>query len=382
MLTIERDLQRFKDVVRGRVRRDLRRWMGQSELFGRKGDEVISIPIPEIDLPRLRTGKDEGQGVGQGEGEAGQAAQPSDGSAGGTGAGGEGAEHMLEVDLSVDELAEILGEELQLPRIEPRVGGDVQSIRQRYTSISRRGPESLRHGRRTFREALKRQVASGNYDPQRPAILPIRDDRRYRAALDEPLPEARAAVIYLMDVSGSMGSEQKAIVRNEVFWIDAWLSRTYKGLQTRFVIHDATAREVDRDTFFRTREAGGTVISTAYQLLADIVARDYPPDAWNVYAFHFSDGDNLGQKDNELSVGMLRALLPSLNQFAYAQTESAYGSGRLFQVLAEAFPGEVKVVLSRIKDRDGVLDSIRVLLGGKPSQAVAATASPAGSRTR
>ncbi len=60
----------------------------------------------------------------------------------------------------------------------------------------------------------------------------------------------------MMDVSGSMGDEQKEIVRIESFWIDAWLRRQYQGLESRYIIHDAVAREVDRDTFFRTRESG------------------------------------------------------------------------------------------------------------------------------
>ncbi len=72
----------------------------------------------------------------------------------------------------------------------------------------------------------------------------------------------------MMDVSGSMGDEQKEIVRIESFWIDTWLRKQYKGLETRFIIHDAVAREVDRDTFFHTRESGGTMISSAYKLCA------------------------------------------------------------------------------------------------------------------
>jgi uncharacterized sporulation protein YeaH/YhbH (DUF444 family) len=364
MLVIDRDLQRFKDVVRGRVRRDLRRWMGQSELFGKKGDEVVSIPVPQIELPRLRYGDNQRQGVGQGEGEPGDSAEGGKPGDGAGEAGDQAGEHVLEVDLSIDELAEILGEELELPRIEPRGAAGVESQKARYTSISRRGPESLRHGKRTFKEALKRQIAGGAYDPDRPSVIPYREDRRYRAANVAPEPVARAAVLYMMDVSGSMGSEQKAIVRNEVFWIDAWLRKHYQGLVTRFIIHDAGAREVDRETFFHTREAGGTVISTAYRLAVDIITADYPAESWNVYPFHFSDGDNLGQRDNEVAVALLRdELMPRVNQFGYAQTESAYGSARFFHVLAEAFPDDDRVVLSRVPNRDAVLDSIRALLG-------------------
>ena len=98
-----------------------------------------------------------------------------------------------------------------------------------------------------------------------PIIVPIREDRRYRSCKLQNLPETNAVIIYMMDVSGSMGDEQKEIVRIESFWIDTWLRHQYKGLETRYIIHDAVAREVDRDTFFHTRESGGTMISQRLQ---------------------------------------------------------------------------------------------------------------------
>jgi uncharacterized sporulation protein YeaH/YhbH (DUF444 family) len=70
----------------------------------------------------------------------------------------------------------------------------------------------------------------------------------------------------MMDVSGSMGDEQKEIVRTESFWINLWLKSQYKDIEIRYIIHDATAKEVDEETFFRTRESGGTLISSAYKL--------------------------------------------------------------------------------------------------------------------
>ena len=127
----------------------------------------------------------------------------------------------------------------------------------------------------------------------------------------------------MMDVSGSMGEEQKEIVRIESFWIDTWLRSQYKGLETRFIIHDAMAKEVDRDTFFRTRESGGTMISSAYKLCADIVEAEYPVDQWNIYPFHFSDGDNWSADDTRLCLSLLRdKIIPFSNVFCYGQVES------------------------------------------------------------
>jgi uncharacterized sporulation protein YeaH/YhbH (DUF444 family) len=86
-------------------------------------------------------------------------------------------------------------------------------------------------------------------------IIPIRRDMRYKSYKTVVQPQTKAVVIYMMDVSGSMGDEQKEIVRLESFWINTWLRKHYKGLETRFIIHDAAAREVDENTFFRTSES-------------------------------------------------------------------------------------------------------------------------------
>ena len=82
----------------------------------------------------------------------------------------------------------------------------------------------------------------------------------------------------MMDVSGSMGDEQKEIVRIESFWLDTWLRNAIPGHRvSRYIIHDATAKEVDRETFFRTRESGGTMISSAYKLCAKLIEEEYSP---------------------------------------------------------------------------------------------------------
>lgn len=351
MLNIDRDLGRFKDIVKGRVRRDLRKYMSSGELIGRKGNKNVSIPLPQIGIPRLRYGKNE-SGVGQGEGE-GQGPRAGDAS----------GEHMLEVELSVEELAEILGEELQLPRIEPKGNRRASSKKAKYKGISQQGPESLRHFKRTYRQALKRTIATGGFHPGRP-VIPIKDDRRYRTFEMETEPRSSAVVVYMMDVSGSMGKEQKEIVRSEAFWIDAWLKHNYDDVETRFIIHDASAREVDRDTFFRTRESGGTLISSAYKLCLEILEENYPPSDWNIYPFHFSDGDNWSQSDTRTCIKLLAdKLVPMSNQFSYAQVDSQYGSGQFIKDLSEGFADEDAVVLSRVPNRDGIMDSIRELLG-------------------
>jgi len=364
-MKIDADHARFRHIVRGKIKENLKRFITKGEILGKKGKDVVSIPLPQIQIPRFRYGHKQTGGVGQGDGEVGTVLAP--GSVEGEGAGQAGsdpAEHVLEVDITIDELAEILGEELELPRIEPRGKHRLEAEKSRYTGVHRVGPESLRHFKRTYKAALKRQIASGTYDASRPIVIPIREDRRYRSWKVAWIPESNAVIVYIMDVSGSMGEEQKEMVRIESFWIDTWLQSQYDGLEVRYITHDAAAREVDRHTFFHTRESGGTMISSAYKLCAEIIDADYSSGEWNIYPFHFSDGDNWSTDDTKACMELLKErILPFVNQFGYGQVESPYGSGQFIKDLKEVFPEEEKIVLSEIPDREAIIKSIREFLG-------------------
>ena len=364
-MKIDADHARFRHIVRGKIKENLKRFITKGEILGKKGKDIVSIPLPQIQIPRFRYGHKQTGGVGQGDGEVGTVLAP--GSVEGEGAGQAGsdpAEHVLEVDISIEELAEILGEELELPRIEPRGKHRLEAEKSRYTGVHRVGPESLRHFKRTYKAALKRQIASGTYDPGRPVVIPIREDRRYRSWKVAWIPESNAVIIYIMDVSGSMGEEQKEMVRIESFWIDTWLQSQYDGLEVRYITHDAAAREVDRHTFFHTRESGGTMISSAYKLCAEMIEAEYSSGEWNIYPFHFSDGDNWSTDDTKACMELLKErILPFVNQFGYGQVESPYGSGQFIKDLNEVFPEEEKMVLSEIPDREAIIKSIREFLG-------------------
>jgi uncharacterized sporulation protein YeaH/YhbH (DUF444 family) len=353
MSKIQSDVSRFRQIVRGRVREELRKHLGHQEMFGKKGKEIVSIPVPRLDLPRF-VHDPGGQGVGQGEGDAGD----------GPGAGNQPGKHVMEAEFTVEELAQMLGEALELPRIEPRGRQEIDTRKGRYSGISSVGPESLRHFKRSYRSALKRSIASGTYDPNRPRFVIERADRRYRTYRPVRQPSANAVIIYIMDVSGSMGAEQKELVRTESFWLDAWISSHYRGTRSVYIVHDAAAKEVDRDTFFRIRESGGTVISAAYDLCWRVIQERFSPEDWNLYLFHFTDGENYSRQDTEKCLDMLKdQLLPAVNLFGYGQVESYGTSGDFYEALAKRFSDHDLVALSRIPDRDAIVDSIKTLLG-------------------
>jgi len=363
---IKRDLNRFKDIIKGRIKQNLKKYITKGELLGAQGKNLISIPLPQIDIPRFRYGQEQMGGVGQGEGKVGtvigKGAQ--EGEAQASQAGNLPGEHILEVEVSLEELAQMMAEELNLPRIQPRGRGVVTNFTNKYSSIRPTGSESLRHFKRTYKEALKRQIAFGEYNEKDPIIVPIKRDKRYRFWKPTPRPEYNAAIIYIMDVSGSMGDEQKEIVRIESFWIDTWLRSQYDNIVCRYIIHDAQAKEVDQNTFYHTRESGGTLISSSYKMTKALIDSQYPMEDWNIYIFHFSDGDNWSGEDTKLCIDLLKFhLIPKVNLFCYGQVESRYGSGQFIKDLREVFSQEEKLVTSKIDDKDAIYRSIKDFLG-------------------
>ncbi len=333
VLKIDQDQQRFKQIVRGKVRENLKKYVTHGEMIGRKGRDLISIPLPQLDVPHFRYGQNGSGGVGQGEGEVGQSLGSGEPGPGEGKAGSDPGAHILEVDVTLEELAAILGDELELPRIEPKGKANITQEKAKYTSIRRAGPESLRHFKRTYMEALRRQISSSTYDAVDPLVVPIREDKRYRSWSSIPLPQTKAVVMYMMDVSGSMTDEQKQIVRTEAFWLDTWLASQYDGLEVRYIIHDAAAQGSGRgDLLSHPRKR-----RHANQLRVQSVRRNDSDEIPAVRLEHLLlpvfRRRQLGRGQRAQPATAARGLVPHVNLFCYGQVESPYGSGEYIRAL-------------------------------------------------
>jgi len=168
----------------------------------------------------------------------------------------------------------------------------------------------------------------------------------------------------MRDISGSMGEFEKYITRSFYFWMVRFLRQKYKKVEIAFIVHHTEAKEVDEEAFFKLGESGGTRASSAYELALDVIQKRYNPSRWNIYPFHFSDGDNWGETDNRKCVELVNKLLDVCNIFGYGEIQEG-GASRPMSTLMNAFesitsPNFVGVT---IKDRTDVYPALKEFFG-------------------
>ena len=170
-------------------------------------------------------------------------------------------------------------------------------------------------------EELKARLSRLNY--QRKVVGYIDPlDLQYNRTEKRPRPRTQAVMFCLMDVSASMTEDLKDLAKRFYMLLHLFLSRHYQEVDIVFIRHTTEAQEVDEDTFFRATETGGTVISSALDVMMEVVKDRYPPDDWNIYAAQASDGHNFDD-DMDRCMSMLRhEVLPVCQYYAYIETYS------------------------------------------------------------
>ena len=165
-------------------------------------------------------------------------------------------------------------------------------------------------------------------------------DLRYNNRIKEPSPTTRAVMFCLMDVSGSMNEERKDIAKRFFILLYLFLTRTYKNIDVVFIRHHTTAKEVDEQEFFYSRETGGTVVSSALELMYEIISERYPTSDWNIYAAQASDGDNWEGDSPACREILVNKIMPCLQYYAYVEI-TAYEHQSLwreYERVKEVFP--------------------------------------------
>jgi uncharacterized sporulation protein YeaH/YhbH (DUF444 family) len=357
-----RDWLRHNEKVREAVKETLPDLLSGADLMTRP-NRTVAVPVKFLEHSRFRLAEaNVQQGAGQGRGEPGDVLQPGQeqgqqqGQAGGTGDG----EIRFVVELKIDEIVDWLWEELKLPELKPKRINTMDQPEYIREGWDKRGARSRLDRRRTMKEAVKRRAVQ-DVLVEEPVAL-INDDLRFRQLVRRPSPATSAAVIFALDVSGSMDEAQRRLAKQFFFFALQGIRRQYAKVETVFLAHAAQAWEFDESQFFQASSSGGTVTSSVAHLAREIMNTRYDPGRYNVYFFYASDGENAAE-DRDEARGTLADIARQVNYAGYIETGGVATfrprDTQLAEIFAELKGTGLAVGTSHLASQDDVWNAIR-----------------------
>lgn len=322
------DQARHQQKVRDAIKQNLPDLISEENIVMSDGRQIIKIPIRSLDEYHFVFNTNKKKHVGQGDGDSqvgdviGVDPTPANGK--GEGAGSDPGDDVVEAEISIAELETMLFEELELPYLKKKDKELIEVKDVRFTDVRRKGIMSNIDKKRTILENLRRNSRDGRSEIG--GISP--DDLRFKTWEEIVKPQNNAVILAMMDTSGSMGSFEKYCARSFFFWMGRFLRRQYEKVDIVFIAHHTEAKEVTEEEFFTRGESGGTICSSAYVKALEIIDSRYSPTMYNIYPFHFSDGDNL-TSDNERCVRLIKELLERSNIFGYGEVNQYNRSSTL-----------------------------------------------------
>ena len=357
--------QRFLRRARGRIKEVVDQSIRERKVGDMASGESITIPTKGIEEPKLVHSPKGGRRTrvfpGNKEFVAGdKIAKPKP--KGGKGQGKEGAEDgegedSFQFVLTRDEFLDLFFDGLELPDLEKTNLKEVLATKPRRAGYAPSGTPVNLDVQRTMRNSFARRMALGRPRSQemrdleaeiaaleaggdngdsgkitalkkrlealerRRRMIPFIDplDIRYSRFEQHPEPNSQAVMFCLMDVSGSMGEREKDLAKRFFVLLHMFLERRYEHTEIVFIRHTHEASEVDEETFFYSRETGGTVVSTALKEMLTVQQDRYPQSEWNIYAAQASDGENF-TGDSARCVDLLNNhVMPLCQYYAYVE---------------------------------------------------------------
>lgn len=315
------DQKRHQEKVKEAIKNNLPDLITEESIIMSNGRDVIKIPIRSLDEYKIRYNYEKNKHVGQGDGDS-QVGDvvARDGSGEGQGPGkGQGAgdlpgQDYYEAEVSLMEIEEAFFSQLELPNLQRKELDQNVAQHIEFNDIRRTGLMGNIDKKRTMLTAFKRNAMNG-----KPGFYPIyREDLKFKTWNEVVKPESKAVVLAMMDTSGSMGMWEKYMARSFFFWMTRFLRTKYETVDIAFIAHHTEAKVVSEEEFFTKGESGGTICSSAYRKALELIETKYPPSRYNIYPFHFSDGDNL-TSDNARCVKLVQELMKVSNMFGYGE---------------------------------------------------------------
>ena len=376
--------QRFLRRYREHIKKAVEEAVSRRSITDMEHGEQISIPGRDTDEPVLHHGRGGKQTVvhpGNKEFVSGEHIARPPGGGSGKGAGkasnsGEGIDEFV-FQITQEEFLDFMFEDLELPNLVKRHLTGSETFKTVRAGISNDGNPSRINIVRTLRSAHARRIAlSGssrgklrscmaelerllrdepdNFNDirqQEEQITQLRArikrvpfldtfDLKYNLLAKQPNPSSKAVMFCLMDVSGSMTQATKDVAKRFFILLYLFLKRNYDKIEVVFIRHHTSAKEVDEEEFFYSRETGGTIVSSALKLMQEVIAERYTASEWNIYAAQASDGDNWNDDSPVCRDILIKQIMPFMQYFSYVEiTPREHQALWLeYEAVGDAFP--------------------------------------------
>ncbi len=370
------DRARHKKKIEKAIKEGIHDIVAEESIIGQDGKKKIRIPVRGIKQYKFIYGTSKGsKGVGSAQGKDIRKGQViKKGKKKGRGGkpdkpGNEKGEEFYDVEITLEELAKYLFEDLNLPDLEKKQSDSVFSEKIKRKGYRSKGIRVRLSKKETLKNKIRRQKKSemnGTFDPEGEERFPFHEnDLKYKHIEIKKKPITSAVIFFIMDVSGSMDKNKKFLARSFFFLLYQFIRYKYESVDLVFISHTTEGKEVSEDDFFKKSSTGGTYISSGLTKELEIVEKKYPSNSWNIYSFHCSDGENWSE-DNPKAYSAMKKVIDLSQMSAYIQInhsgEVVYG-----EEMTEVFtPLECdKFKLIKISEKEDIWPQFKKLFGGK-----------------
>ncbi len=311
------DWLRHNDKVREAVQGHLPDLIAGPDLITGPQERTVQVPVRLLEHARFKLAEGRSQsGAGQGAGAPGDVlrqSQPDTGEAESGDGGSDNGEVRLLLEFPIDDVMDWIWEELKLPELQARPGASIDEVELVREGFDKHGARSRLDRRRTMKEAIKRRAVQVNPVPF------TNDDLRFRQLVTRVRPSTNATILFVIDVSASMTQLERKLAKSFFFFALQGIRRQYARVETRFIAHTTHAWEFSEQEFFQVSGIGGTIASSAFRLVRELVQRELDPAHNNIYMFYASDGENFTE-DRAAANQSLAELGGMLNYIGYIET--------------------------------------------------------------
>jgi len=325
------DRARHKKKIEKAIKAGIKDVVAEESIIGQNGKKKIKIPVRGLKEFRFIYGDNDhnkqagsagDKQIKKGQGLSHRRKKPTRGSK--QRPGKDVGEEYYEVEVTLEELADYLFADLELPELERKKFKFVTDEKWKRKGYRSKGIRPRLSKKETLKRRIRRKKAAeraGTYDPESEERFPFHEsDLKYKH-MKVTKEESNAAVIFfLMDVSGSMTKEKKYLARSYYFLLYQFLRHKYENIEVVFISHTTEAKETNEDDFFKVGSTGGTKVSTAFELAETIIEKRFHPTNWNVYIFYSGDGENWPE-DNKKAIASVEKLKNLARMTVYAEID-------------------------------------------------------------